>query len=822
MFLFRGFGPGRASSTERRDARRRVAGAWPTLPTLLSLVLAGGWSAQAGELVSGVVVDESGGAIAHASVILDTGDPSSSARVSSGDDGSFAFASPPPGSLTLRVEATSFAPVHLALGPSDSRSNLRIVLKVAPRSELVRVTAGSGYAAPASSNAATRTDAPLLDTPMAVQAVPRAVIDDRQQRTSLEAAMGVSGVQPDTYEFYDQFLIRGFDSGYGVTFRNGLQLRGINEAVNMAFVDRVEVVKGPASMLYGRIEPGGFVNMVTRLPQATPAYSFEQQVGSFGMYRTTMDATGPVGRSDQWSYRATGDLDLASSWVDNAHRQNIAVSGALAWRPSARFDAGVQVEYYDYATTWLDASIPVVGNRPADLPRSFSIIYPESWSTYPYTVNRALMSGQASLALGGSWRLSSRFHYVHSNEDQQGVYADGFDGTSAFTAVRFTHTAPDWVRTTWGVNLDLTGRFATGPLSHTFLVGGDWARFTDDTPGSTGDLADTQPLDIFHPVYVSYAETLASLAAQDATNVIYRDYSDDGGVYVQDQIGLDRWRVLVGGRFDRARDAYPDVYGSRDAECYPHCTAEPLKTYSADTAFSPRAGLLFKASPEVSIYGSYSRSFGSANGRDADGHQIDPQIGRQYEAGVKTSTLGGRMTASLTAFQLTKSNIPEYDPETYFPHIVGEARSRGVELDVAGQITTHLSTIAAFTYDDVIITKDSVSGTQGNRMSGAAPAVASLWARYEGSFRGRAGWSAGVGIYYSDERQGDDQNTWQLPSFVRFDAMLAYRRAVGPWKLSAQVNAHNLFDRTYFDHGGYGFAAYGAPRSLIASVRLAR
>ena len=793
----------------------------PAVVLCLLLVSAVGRADGSGE-VSGLVVDESGGAIAHARVILDTAERESVAETLTAADGSFLFAAPPRGVVAVRVAASQFAPVRLALEDSSPHRGLRLVLAVAPRSESVRVTARAGYEAAASTRVATRTDTPLLETPMAVQDVPRAVIDDRQQRTSLEAAMGVSGVQPDTYEFYDQFLIRGFDSGYGVTFRNGLQLRGINEAVNMAFVDRVEVVKGPASMLYGRVEPGGFVNIVTRLPQATAAYSIEQQVGSFGLYRTTLDATGPVGRSDRLSYRATGDLDLASSWVDNAHRQNIAVSGGLTWRPSARFDAGVQVEYYDYATTWLDASIPVIGNRPADLPRNFSIIYPESWSTYPYTVNRALVSGQASLALGGSWRLSSRFHYVHSNEDQQGVYADGFDGTLAFTAVRFTHTAPDWLRTTWGVNLDLTGRFATGPLSHTLLVGGDWARFTDDTPGSTGDLADTQPLDIFHPVYVSYAETLASLAAQDATNVIYRDYSDDGGVYVQDQVGLDRWRVLIGGRFDRARDAYPDVYGSRDAECYPHCTAEPLKTYSADTAFSPRAGLLFKASPEVSIYGSYSRSFGSANGRDADGHQINPQIGRQFEAGVKTSTRGGRITASLTAFQLTKSNIPEYDPLTYFPHIVGEARSRGVELDVAGQITSHLSMIAAFTYDDVIITKDSVSGTEGNRMSGAAPAVASLWARYEGSFRGRAGWSAGAGVYYSDERQGDDQNTWQLPSFVRFDAMLAYRRAVGPWKLSVQVNAHNLFDRTYFDHGGYGFAAYGAPRTLIAAVRLAR
>ena len=681
-------------------------------------------------------------------------------------------------------------------------------------------TATRGYVA-SSSNAATKSDTPLLETPMAVQVVPREVIDDQRVRTSLEAVKNVSGVQSSTYEFYDQFLIRGFDSGYGTTFRNGLQLRGINEAVNMAFVDHIEVVKGPSSMLYGRIEPGGFVNVVTRKPQATAAYSVDLQGGSWGYARASADATGKLSDDGRWLYRVTGDIDRSGNWVDNAHRDNKAIAGTLAWRPNATFDANLQLEHYDYKTTWLDASIPIVGDRPAALPRHFSIIYPQSWSDFPYVTNRTLVGFEWNLALGGTWKLTNRLHYVRSNENQQGVYADNFDGVDSYAGARFTHTGPDWLRTTLATNLDLSGEFVTGSVRHRLLVGVDWSKFTDDTPGSTGDIPGAAPLNIYNPVYANLLPTLQGLAAADATNVIYRDWSKDAGIYVQDQISLDKhWELLLGGRYDWATDAYSDVYGTRDSACYPTCTAYPVTAYPTDKAFSPRAGLLYRLSEAASAYGSFSKSFGAANGRDADGNPLKPQIGTQVELGVKAMLLDGKVTTSATLFSLTKSNIPEYDPVNYFPHIVGEARSRGLELDVAGQVTRQLSLIGAYTWDQAIITQDPLSGTEGKRLSGVAPHVLSLWGKFDTAPGAAQGWSLGAGVYASAQRQGDDLNTWLLPGYGRVDAMLAWRAAFGRQRLSAQLNVVNLFDKTYFDHGGYGAAAYGAPRSATASLRL--
>ncbi len=670
------------------------------------------------------------------------------------------------------------------------------------------------------SSSATKTDTPLLQTPMAVQIVPREVIDDRQSNTSMDVVKNVSGVQSNT-QFYDTFLIRGFNSGYGTVFRNGLQLQGIAGAEDMAFVDHIEVVKGPASMLYGRVEPGGFINIVTRKPQEQSAYSVQQQVGNWSSYRTIADATGKMSADGSVLYRVIGDFDKGDSWVDNVHHDNKAIAASIAWKPSQRFGANMQIEHYDTKMTWLGPNVPIVGNRPANVPRNFTIVYPESWNDYPYTVNRTLVAFDWSYALNDNWKLNNRFHYLTSNESQQGVYAGGFNGVDSFMTARFTHSAPDWVRSTYNTNLDLAGEFKVGEIQHKLLLGVDWARFTDDTPGSTGNIAGVAPINIYHPVFENVLSSLQSLAATDAGNVLWRDQSKDSGVYFQDQMTIDeRWDVLLGGRYDEATDAYPADYGSRSSPCYPHCTASPLVPYPTDKAFSPRAGLLYRISSTASLYGSYSKSFGMANGRNNAGEKLNPEIGTQYEAGVKASLLDGLLTTSATLFTLTKSNVAEYDPVNFDPFTVGEIRSRGLELDIAGKVSEHVNVIGSYTYDSATITKDTYNGNLGHQFSGVSPHVASLWTKYDTAPGAAEGWAFGAGAYITGQRQGNDAGTWQLPGYGRIDTMLGYRTKVGGERITAQLNVNNLLDKTYFDNGAYSSAAYGAPRNVTASVKL--
>ncbi|MBS0411892.1 MAG: TonB-dependent receptor, partial [Proteobacteria bacterium] len=468
-----------------------------------------------------------------------------------------------------------------------------------------------------------------------------------------------------------------------------------------------------------------------------------------------------------------------------------------------------------------DAPVPVIGDRPAALPRHFSIIDPISWSEFPYTASRTLIGLQWTYAFAEGWKVTQRLHYIRSDENQQGVYADGFDGVANYTGIRFTHTGPNWLRTELATNLDLSGEVTTGPLRHKLLVGADWSRFTDDTPGSTGDLPGAAALNVFAPVWPDYATQLRALSAVDASNVIWRDRSWDAGVYFQDEIEIGpRWLVLVSGRYDWAQDAYSDTYGTRSEACYPNCTGYPVTPYPTDRAFSPRAALLYRINPSTSLYFSYAKSFGSANGRDAGGLPLKPQIGEQYEVGLKAAMFGGRLTGTASIFNLTKSNIPEYDPINVFPHIVGEARSRGLELDLLGQLTPSLSVIASYTYDDAVITHDPYGGTQGKQLSGAAKSFGSVWLKYEPHARAAKGWSFGAGLYATGRRWGDDANTWVLPGYARVDLMAAYRFGVGAHHASIQVNVNNLFDTSYFDHGGYGMAAYGAPRTVMSALRV--
>jgi iron complex outermembrane receptor protein len=773
--------------------------------------------------IAGTLFDPSGAAVVGATIEIKNKAMGSIATARSGSDGRYAFNNVPEGDYEITADAKGFQrAVRGSVSVKTSHETvIDLPLSVSPQHETVTVVEEE-YAVP-DETAGTKTDTPLLETPMAVQVVPREVIEDRQERTSLGAVKNVSGVQSSTYEFYDQFLIRGFDSGYGVTFRNGLQLRGINEAVNMAFVDHIEVVKGPASMLYGRIEPGGFVNIVTAKPQEATMFSIEQQAGSWGAFRTTLDLAGSLRHDSSLMYRLIGDYDKAGSWVDNTHRNNKAGAATLYWSPNRKFNSSLQFERYGYATTWLDASIPVIGDRPAGLPRGFSILYPASWSDYPYNVHRTLIAYEWSYSISNSWKVANRLHYGYSHEDQQGVYADAFNGVDAngdIAGVRFTHN-PNWWRDAFGTNLDLSGEFKTGSIRHHVLVGFDRATFGDDTPGSTGDIPGAGPLNILNPVYALDSATLKNLAATDSTNILWRDRSHDTGVYFQDQIALGhRWNLLLGGRYDSAYDAYSDVYGTRDSDCYPHCTGYPITPYPTDSAFSPRAGLLYRITNDVSAYFSYSKSFGSANGRDENNNPIKPQIGEQYEAGVKASLKGGRVITSATFFNLTKSNILEYTPDNFFPRVVGEARSRGLELDIAGQVTRHVSLIASYTFDQATITKDPFNGTQGKQLSGVAPHVGSLWARYDSAPTATTGWAFGAGTYLSGQRDGDDPNTWQLPGYGTVDLMLSYRRRIGRVNSSLQLNANNLFDKTYFEHGGYGIAAYGAPRGITVATKL--
>ncbi len=300
------------------------------------------------------------------------------------------------------------------------------------------------------------------------------------------------------------------------------------------------------------------------------------------------------------------------------------------------------------------------------------------------------------------------------------------------------------------------------------------------------------------------------------------------GIYFQDQITLwDKLHLLGGGRYDWAgrRSSFSTI-SFADAEAN-----EDTRT---DRKFSPRVGLLYQLWSWLSLYGNYVESLGSNNGRDSTGRALDPQLATQYEVGAKTEFFDGRLNATLAFYHLTKENLPAADlstPDPFDSVTIGEARSRGVEFDVSGQITDRLSVIGSYSYIDAKITRDPqqddagnpLPGNQGHKLPGAPRHSGSLWAKYA-LIPERL--DVGAGVFAAGQRQGDFANTFQLPGYVRLDAYAAYHWKIGPTRLTAQVNINNLLDKEYFlsanEFNGNSRAAIfpGEPLTVLGSLRL--
>lgn len=685
-----------------------------------------------------------------------------------------------------------------------------------------------GYAAKRASSA-TKTDTPLLETPLAVQVVPREVIDDRQPTSILEAVKNVSGIQAPPGGYYDNFYIRGFATSVD-TYRNGLKLMSTRGVPDMAFVDHVEVAKGPSSMLYGRVQPGGIVNTVTKRPQAEAAYSVQQQVGSWNTTRTVLDATGGVNADNTLMYRVMGVYDKGDSWIDFQHHENKAGAAYLTWIPSSRFELNVQLEAYDKKMTnvsYTAQQIPAIGNRPANLPRNWTQNDPVMWSDFPATEKATLFSYDWSYAINDAWKLTNRLGY--SDLDDMMSMMTGVKYTSATNLLTRRVSNNSVQRQELTTNLDLVGKFTTGALAHQMLLGFDYVRQRTAYKGTwwVTSAAIVPSINIYSPVYGNISAAALHAAIDPArSNVIYYQNANDMGAYIQDQISIGKhWEILLGGRWDKTHDPVTKMSGTTTSACYPNCDGSLNPDTPTEHAFSPRAGLLYKISSQFSLYGSYSKSFGNSNSSALtfDGSRPPPQIGIQYEVGAKASLMDNKLTTSVTLFDLYQRNRMTADlAHTGYSLPVGEVRSQGVEFDIAGQVSKHISVIGSYTYNEAEITKDNTTGgnsTLGKTWYGVPKNSASVWAKYDTAPGSADGWVLGAGAYYNGERQGNNTNTFQLPAYTRVDAMLSYRTRLGAHLVSAQLNVQNLFDKWYFEAtDGSTNAYYGSPRALMGTV----
>ncbi|CAG0992300.1 Metal-pseudopaline receptor CntO [Myxococcaceae bacterium] len=641
---------------------------------------------------------------------------------------------------------------------------------------------------------ATKTDMPIMDTPVSVLVVPRQVMQDQQAYRLQDAVKNVSGVQQRfSTGGVDRFIVRGFDSGE-VQYRNGVRLAGLN--IDLANVQRVEVLKGPASVLYGRAEPGGLINIVTKRPRSEPYYALEQRFGSYGYYRTQVDATGPVTSDGRLSYGFDLSYLNADSFRDFMRTDRVFLAPSLSWRPVDSTEFNLTVEYLNEDRPY-DSGIPAYGNRVAKVPISRQYDQPGLRDNREHV----LVDFNWSHHFNEDWKFTNGVVSSSQRTRLNELYSDSVSGSEISRYTWFGHSNTDMV-TVYG---NLNGKFDTWGVGHNVLLGAEYYSIETKEPGSRVYPVDT--IDLFRPVF--HAVDINAIGAL-RPNTKYVNNESWSALYFQDSLALgDKFHLLGGGRYDWATV----TSGYDDPAVFKTDTLR-------DSHFSPRVGLTYRPAEWLSVYGQWVESFGTSNGRSVTGQPFQPQTATQYEAGVKTELFDGRFTGSVVYFNLTKDNLVTTDPNnTRFSIAVGEARSQGVEFDVAGKITDGLSLIGNYAYIETAVTKD-FSGLQGKRLPYAPLHSGSVWLKYDFQEDLLKGLSLGGGVFVADRRYGDVRNSFYDPGYARLDLYAAYRHKLGPTSLTTQLNLNNVTDTEYFNMRSRTNNQPAEPLTVIGSLRL--
>nr|WP_221227186.1 TonB-dependent siderophore receptor [Novosphingobium sediminicola] len=683
---------------------------------------------------------------------------------------------------------------------------------VTARASQVQIGADDRYQ-PTPDASTLRSSARALDVPQVVNIVAAQVIRDQRPRYLDDVLTNVSGItQGNTLaSTQDTIMKRGFGGNRdGSIMHNGMPLvqgRGFNAAA-----ESVEVLKGPSSLLYGIMDPGGVINIVSKKPQTKAATMLSVSGETYGHGRNgvheMIDTTGPLGGN--LAYRLVVDQEDSAYWRNFGARHETLVAPSLAY-----YGQKTQVvAWYEYR------------RYSAPFDRGTVI---DSKTGAPLAIDRRERLDEPTNIMAGQTHLG-QLSIDHQLGKGWGAHFSGSFNSETYDAGQFRVSG---VNTTTGAvtrsNDGTRGALSTDLYSTAYIDGSvQWLGMKHDLQlGAEAEhrriyrrdllrQAVTTGFSYFTPIYGRQAiSTTVSASDSDQTDNLH-NYS----FFAQDTVHLgDKWIFVAGGRFLH----YRQVAGK----------GRPFvaNTNIEGDKFLPRVGLVYKATDFLSAYLSYTQSLKPASTIAAlsTGVVLDssfaPERGRQFEAGVKVE-LPHRITGTLAVYDIDKRNVivSQYNTATGLTdyRTAGRARSRGVELDLAGQITDHLSTIASFAYTDAKTTQDPLYA--GNLLANVAKNTASLSGVYDfGRIAGGDRLRLGGGPRYVGRRAGDSANSFFLPSYVVADAFLTYDTRVMGKKASLQLNVKNLFDRTYYQSAvNVYFVSIGDPRrvSLTASIAL--
>lgn len=640
---------------------------------------------------------------------------------------------------------------------------------------------------------ATKTDTPLAETPQAVTVVTRDQMVD-QGATNLQDALNyAAGVRSDAYGLdsrSDGLRIRG---GYPDEYQDGLRKLfdwyTSNTRTDPFLLERIEVLRGPSSMLFGQGTTGGVINMVTKRPQPTFQGEVGVQLGSWGRKQLALDLTGPLTQSGEWLYRLVAVGRVADTQVDHVPDDRTFIAPSLTWKPSGATSLTLQGHWQKDQTGSTSQFFPwdgvVLPNPNGQIPLNRFVGEP---GFDRYDSERRSFGWLFEHRFNDAVTVRQNLRYSNNDVEYRTLYADSFAVPGSFAADpvnrrligRIAYAQDTRARilaTDQHAQLD----FATGAWKHKLLVGVDALRYRKasstffDGPAYAGG---TLPLfDVYNPVYTGY--TAGPLTPDPSSQV------RQAGLYLQDQVRWGDWIVVAGLRHDKARNS---VEGTPD------------ETSSATTK---RLGLMYAFPSGWSPYVSYSESFTPVAGTNFNNERFRPLRGEQVEAGVKYEPEGGRLAFNAAVYRLKEKNQRIPDPANPLNSLqAGTTKNEGVELEARGRITPAIEVLAHYNYTDVDPTLEALPEHQ-----------VGVWGKWKFAVAGKPGFSVGAGVrHMTSFKDGAAPTT---PAVTLVDLLLAYETSY--WRYALNIN--NAADKQYASLCmSRGDCWFGARRNVVASA----
>jgi iron complex outermembrane recepter protein len=666
--------------------------------------------------------------------------------------------------------------------------------------ELVVTGEQDGYRA-LESTTGTKTETPLRDIPQSIQVIPREVLQDRNVTELTDTLETVSSINQrggrGTSSAGDLLVIRGFGVNTTINssgiFRDGIRYY-VPGTLETSDLERVEILKGPASVLFGSGEPGGIINLVSKQPLSEPYYSTTFTAGSFNTYRGTIDLSGPLTDSKNVRYRLNAAYDNNGSFRDFVNSERFALTPTVTWDINPSTSLNIYSQFVSQRGT-TDEGILQLGDGIADIPRERFLGEPFNESKY----NLFSVGYLLNHSFNNNWSIRHSLRHLQHNVENTYVTFNALDEENGDLS-RLAYYAQGDYQDLYS-NIDVIGKFSTGAIQHKLLFGVEYRSGLEDSQFQFS--ASYPSINIFNPVYTKERFSIEPEFFRD-------DNFSSLGVYLQNQVNLlPNLKLLAGIRYD-------NYYQFRTERS----VGQPRNEFEqTDSAWTPRVGVVYQPIPPLSVYASYTQSFlpSQAYARNADQSAFKPEEGRQLEFGIKAD-LSSQLGLTLAFFDISKQNVKTPDPNNrLFTLQTGEQTSRGIELDLTGQILPGWNITASYAYTDAFVSQDTRLPV-GNRLSNVPYNQFSLWTTYEIPKGSLEGLGFGLGLFYVGERQGDLENTFQLPSYFRTDAAIFYKQ--NDWRL--QVNFRNLFDIRYFTAANYDARNFGvnpgAPFTVTGSI----